>query len=68
MNVHSSRPDRSPEAVEKRRRAIEQATAANKRQGYVLDPVLENANARYVAGDITIEEHRAEMMARFQKS
>ncbi|MCA1370312.1 hypothetical protein I6F15_23395 [Bradyrhizobium sp. BRP14] len=33
--------------------------AANIRQGYVHDAVLEAANARYVAGDIATEEfHR----------
>ncbi|PII39355.1 hypothetical protein T190_06930 [Sinorhizobium meliloti CCBAU 01290] len=52
MNVHSRRPDRSPEAIEKRRKATEQARAANIRQGYVHDPVLEAANARFIAGDI----------------
>lgn len=59
--------DRSPEAVETRRRAIEQATASNRRAGYVHDPVLEVANKRYIAGDITIDEHRAEMVARYTK-
>ncbi len=33
MNVHPRRPDRSPEAIEKRRKAAEQARAANIRQG-----------------------------------
>ncbi|CCE98698.1 putative membrane protein [Sinorhizobium kostiense] len=68
MNVHSRRPDRSPEAIEKRRKAVEQARAANIRQGYVHDPVLEAANARYVAGDITTEEFREEMLARFKRA
>ncbi|NRQ18910.1 antitoxin VbhA family protein [Ensifer sesbaniae] len=68
MNVHSRRPDRSPEAVEKRRKAAEQARAANIRQGYVHDPVLEAANARYVAGDITTEEFREEMLARLKRA
>jgi len=62
MNVHSRRPDRSAEAVEKRRKDAEQARAANVRQGYVHDPVLEAATARYVAGDITREEYRALMI------
>ncbi|MDX0680284.1 hypothetical protein GOL31_32450 [Sinorhizobium medicae] len=43
MNVHSRRPDRSPEAIEKRRKAAEQARAANIRQGYVHYPALEEA-------------------------
>ncbi|WP_298966603.1 antitoxin VbhA family protein [uncultured Roseibium sp.] len=59
--------DRSPKAVETRRRAIAQATASNRRAGYVHDPVLEAANERYIAGDITIDEHRAEMVARYTK-
>lgn len=67
MNVHSRRPDRSPEAIEKRRKAAEQARAANIRQGYIHDPVLEAANARYVAGDITTEEFREETLARFKR-
>lgn len=62
MNVHSRRPDRSPEATEKRRKAAEQARAANIRQGYVHDPALEEATARYVAGDITREEYRQLMI------
>ncbi|RVP54056.1 hypothetical protein CN071_31255 [Sinorhizobium meliloti] len=68
MNVHSRRPDRSQEAIEKRRKAVEQARAANIRQGYGHDPVLEAANARYVAGDITTEEFREEMLARFKRA
>ncbi len=62
MNVHSRRPDRSPEAIEKRRKAAEQARAANIRQGYVHDPALEEAIVRYVAGDITREEYRQLMI------
>ncbi|BBD41445.1 MULTISPECIES: antitoxin VbhA family protein [Phyllobacteriaceae] len=58
MNIHSTRPDRSPEAVAKRRKATDQARAANIRQGYTHDPVLEEATAAYVAGDITREEYR----------
>ncbi|WP_164830087.1 hypothetical protein [Sinorhizobium medicae] len=46
MNVHSRRPDRSPEAIEKRRKAAEQARAADIRQGYVHYPALEEATAR----------------------
>ncbi|MBP2450115.1 antitoxin VbhA family protein [Rhizobium mongolense] len=58
MNVHSRRPDRSPEAVAKRKKATDQARAANIRQGYTYDPVLEDATAAYVAGEITREEYR----------
>ena len=32
MNVHTTRPDRSPEAVAKRKYAADQARAANRRQ------------------------------------
>ena len=66
MNVHSRRPDRSSEAIEKRRKAAEQARAANIRQGYVHDPVLEEAIERYVAGDITTQDLRKEMLGRFK--
>lgn len=62
INVHSRPPDRSPDAVETRCKAAEQARAANVRQAYVHDPVLEAATARYVAGDITREEYRALMI------
>lgn len=64
MNVHSSRPDRSPEAVAKRKWAADQARAMNAHQGYEHDPILEEAMGRWVAGDITGDEYRAEMAAR----
>ncbi|CUX72335.1 MULTISPECIES: antitoxin VbhA family protein [Agrobacterium] len=62
MNVHAPRPDRSPEAVAARQKAIDQARAANMRQGYQHDPVLEEASAAYVAGDLTREEYRARIL------
>ena len=40
----------------RRRRAIEQARAANIRQGYVHDPVLEAANGRFIRGEIDMVE------------
>jgi len=40
----------------RRRRAIEQARAANFRQGSVHDPVLEAANERFIRGEIDIAE------------
>ncbi|WFS69613.1 antitoxin VbhA family protein (plasmid) [Agrobacterium leguminum] len=52
------RPDRSPEAVAKRRRATDEARAAIQRQGYKHDPLLEDATERYVVGDITRDEYR----------
>ncbi|MCT2580888.1 antitoxin VbhA family protein [Mesorhizobium sp. P16.1] len=55
--------DLSPEAIERRRNATAFAHAANVRQGYVDDPILEDAKARYVAGEITLEEFGEEMRA-----
>ena len=63
MTVHSLRPDRSPEAVAKRQKAADQARALNRHQGYRFDPILEYAKARWVAGDITSDEMRVEMLA-----
>ena len=40
----------------RRRHAIEQARAANIRQGYVHDPVLEVANERFIRGEIDMVE------------
>lgn len=51
-----------PGSYGERRKAAEQARAANIRQGYVYDPALEEATARYVAGDITREEYRQLMI------
>jgi hypothetical protein len=68
MNIHSARPDRSPEAIAKRKKATDQARAANIRLGYTHDPVLEAANARYVAGEITSEGFREQMQARFKRA
>ena len=68
MHIDAPRPDRSPEAVAARKRASDQARTANMRQGYTGDPVLEDAKARYVAGDITSEEMRQEMLARFKRT
>jgi hypothetical protein len=68
LNNHSARPDRSQGAIAKRKKATDQARAANIRQGYTHDPVLEAANARYVAGEITSEEFRQQMQARFKRA
>lgn len=65
--MYQERPDRSPEAVAKRRKAVDQARAANIRAGYNHDPVLEAASARYVAGDITREEFRQMMIGRWNR-
>lgn len=62
MNIHSPRPDRSPEAIAKRKKATDQARAANIRQGYTYDPLLEEATAAYVAGDIGRDEYGARVV------
>ncbi len=62
MNLHSTRPDRSAKAVAERKKIADFARAANMRQGYANDPVLEAANDRFVAGDITMDEFREEML------
>ncbi|TIS88472.1 MAG: hypothetical protein E5V54_33300 [Mesorhizobium sp.] len=62
MNIHSARPDRSPEAIARRKKATDQARAANIRQGYTYDPLLEEATAAYVAGDISRDEYRARVV------
>ena len=60
------RPDRSPEAVAKRKKATDQARAANMRQGYVHDPLLEAATAAYVAGEISRDEYKARVVRKPQ--
>jgi hypothetical protein len=62
MNIHSPRPDRSPEAIARRKKATDQARSANIRQGYTHDPLLEEATTAYVAGDITDEEYGARIL------
>ena len=63
MNLHSPRPDRSAKAVAERKKIADSARASNMRQGYLHDAVLEAANDRFVAGDITMDEFREEMLA-----
>jgi hypothetical protein len=63
MNFQSPRPDRSPEAMEQRRKASDRVRAKNRHQGYRFDPILEDAKSRWVAGDITLDEYVAEMVA-----
>lgn len=62
-----NRADRSPEAVTKRRKASGMARAANRRAGYVHDPIHEALVERYVEGEITSEEAIAMTVARFKK-
>lgn len=45
----------------RRSKAIEQARAANIRQGYVHDPVLEEASERFIRGEIDMVELDREM-------
>ncbi|RWC69591.1 MAG: hypothetical protein EOS71_27955 [Mesorhizobium sp.] len=68
MNIRSARPDRSPEAIARRKKATDQARAANIRQGYTHDPLLEEATAAYVAGDISRDEYRARVVRPAQRS
>lgn len=53
----------TPEERERRRKALEQARAANIRAGYVHDPVLEAINDRFISGDLTLNQFREEIMA-----
>jgi len=55
------RPTISEAESARRRRAIDEARAANMRQGYVHDPVLEAINERFVRGDITLDELHEEI-------
>lgn len=57
MNVISQRPDISVEAIAKRRKAVNSALAANQRQGYVFDKVLESLSEQFVQGVITYDEY-----------
>ncbi|WP_019998589.1 antitoxin VbhA family protein [Aureimonas ureilytica] len=50
----------------RRLKAIDQARAANRRQGYVHDQALEDAKARYAKGEITLDELREQTLARFR--
>jgi hypothetical protein len=53
----------SPEEMERRRQAVEQARAANIREGYTHDPVLEAANERFIRGEIDLADLDREMLA-----
>jgi uncharacterized membrane protein len=50
------RPKISEAERARRQEAIDEARAANMRQGYVHDPVLEAINERFARGDITLDE------------
>ncbi len=49
------------EESQRRRRAVEEARAANFRQGYRHDAVLEEANERFIRGLISLDHLRKEM-------
>lgn len=63
--MDQDRPDRSPEAIATRKKAADQARAANIRAGYTHDPFLEEVAARYVAGDITRDEMHELLIRKF---
>lgn len=51
-----------PAESARRQKAVDQARAANIRQGYIFDPVLEDANARFIRGEISLTELQREML------
>lgn len=63
MNQTFSGSRISAEEMERRRQAIAQARAANIRQGYTHDPVLEAANERFIRGEIDLADLDREMLA-----
>lgn len=62
MSQAAFAPIISAEESALRRRSIERARASNYRQGYVHDPVLEDANDRYIRGLISLDEMEQEML------
>ncbi|WP_285295549.1 hypothetical protein [Aureimonas altamirensis] len=61
MNVHSTR---NLTTEEQRRKANNEARAANIRQGYKLDPAHEADMERWVRGEVSLDELRAQSIAR----
>lgn len=57
----TDRPKISQAESARRRDAVDEARAANMRQGYVHDPVLEAINERFIRGDITLDELHGEI-------
>ena len=53
--------------MERRRRAVEEARAANIRAGYVHDPVLEAINNRFIRGKIDLTDMNREILASIGK-
>jgi hypothetical protein len=62
MNVHHTR---NLTTEEQRRKANDEARAANVRQGYKLDPAHEADMDRYVRGEVSLDELRAQAIARY---
>jgi hypothetical protein len=65
MNVHNPR---SLTIQEQRRKANEEARAANVRQGYKLDPKHEADMERYVSGEVSLAELREKTLARYRSA
>lgn len=57
----------TPQEMERRRHAMEEARAANIRAGYVLDPVLEAINNRFIQGEIDLTDMNREILASIGK-
>lgn len=57
----------TPQEMERRRRAVEEARAANIRAGYVHDPVLEAINDRFIRGEIDLTDMNREILASIGK-
>jgi uncharacterized membrane protein len=55
------KPSISPEEMARRRQAVEQARAANIRQGYTHDAMLEAVNERFISGEISLAEFSQEI-------
>ncbi|MDF1598276.1 hypothetical protein PZ895_00600 [Mesorhizobium sp. YIM 152430] len=67
MIVQHSKLDTCLESIGLRRRANNEARAANIRAGYVIDPRHEADMERYVAGEVTLDQLREESLARHRQ-
>lgn len=69
INVKAAEVSETERAQRARRqKASDMARAANVRQGYMNDPTQEEGMARYVAGEITMEELRQQTIARYKQT
>lgn len=66
MVIQHPNPDTSRESIALRRRASNEARAANIRAGYVIDPRHEADMEHYVAGEVTLDQLREEALARYR--